>query len=182
MKRLPNIISLLRILVVPIVIWLIVVDYWEAAFWVFLAAGISDAVDGFIAERFDAVSQVGVYLDPLADKVLLVAVFVALGTTGLMPLWLVILVVSRDVLIVGGVLFSVAVSLPLTLRASGLSKANTFAQIVLAAIVLGVHGFIWPLDVAVELMTYIVGALTAVSGGYYVMHWSRVAFRDGAGA
>ena len=182
MKRLPNIISLLRILVVPVVIWLVVADYWSAAFWIFLAAGISDAVDGFIAKRFDAVTKVGIYLDPLADKILLVAVFATFGASGLMPLWLVVLVVSRDVLIVGGVLFSVALSLPVTVRTSALSKANTFAQMALAAIVLAANGVIWPLDVVVELMTYVVGVLTAVSGGHYVMQWSGAAFHDSAGA
>ncbi|MCX8231985.1 MAG: CDP-alcohol phosphatidyltransferase family protein, partial [Alphaproteobacteria bacterium] len=110
MKHLPNIISLARILMVPVVVWLVVIGELGGAFWVFIAAVISDAVDGFIAKRFDAVTEVGIYLDPVADKALLVSIFVALGAAGLVSLWLVILVVSREVLIVGGILFSFALS------------------------------------------------------------------------
>ncbi len=176
-KRLPNIITLTRILVVPILVWLVVVDDLRVAFWLFLAAGISDAIDGFIAKRFDAVSEVGIYLDPLADKVLLVGVFVTLGAVDLMPPWLVILVVSRDILIVGGILFSFALSLPLTPNPSRLGKFNTFAQISLAAAVLALHGLQWPLAMPVEILTYAVGAVTALSGGHYILKWSRTAFR-----
>ncbi|MEQ8248458.1 MAG: CDP-alcohol phosphatidyltransferase family protein [Alphaproteobacteria bacterium] len=176
MKRLPNIITLMRILAVPVLIWLVVVDDLRVAFWLFLAAGISDAVDGFIAKRFDAVSEVGIYLDPLADKVLLVGMFVTLGAVDLMPPWLVILVVSRDILIVGGILFSFALSLPLTPKPSLLGKFNTFTQISLVAAVLAWHGLLVPLEVLVAAMTYAVAAVTALSGGHYILKWTGTAF------
>jgi cardiolipin synthase len=182
MRLLPNIISLLRLLSVPIVIWLLLIDERAAAFWLFLAAGLSDAVDGLIAKRFDAVTEVGTYLDPIADKVLLVSVFLALGGLELMRPWVVILVVSRDVLIVGGILFSYAISLPLQAAPSILSKVSTFGQMLLAAAVLGGHGMLWQLDRPIEFLTYAVGLLTAASGAHYVLHWARTAFVTNQGA
>ena len=95
MKPLPNIISGARILMVPAVVWLVVIGELRGAFWVFIAAVISDPVDGFIAKRFDAVTEVGVYLNPIADKALLVRIFVTLGAAAFVSRWLVILVVSR---------------------------------------------------------------------------------------
>ena len=165
---------------VPVVIWLVVIGELGGAFWVFVAAGISDAVDGFIAKRFDAATEVGTYLDPIADKALLVSVFVVLGAAGFVPPWLVILVVSRDVLIVGGILFSFALALPVRARPSILSKVNTGAQMALAAVILSVHGMAWPLGMVVSLGTVVVGILTALSGAQYVWRWSRVAFLEGA--
>ena len=83
-----------------------------AAFLLFLAAGISDAVDGFLAKRFGMTTELGAYLDPLADKALIVSIYVTLGITGVIPRWLVILVVSRDIMIVGAVMLSWVVGQP----------------------------------------------------------------------
>jgi cardiolipin synthase len=180
-KRVPNIISLVRILLVPVIVWLVVIGDLTSAFWVFVAAGVSDAVDGYIAKSFDAVTEVGTYLDPVADKVLLVSVFVALGTMDYLPAWLVIVVVSRDALIVGGVLFSFALSLPTRAHPSVLGKINTGTQMGFAAVVLAVHGMAWPLDLVASLGAFFVGGLAALSGGQYVWRWSLVAFHDGSG-
>ena len=165
---------------VPLVVWLVVFGELGVAFWVFIAAVISDAVDGFIAKRFDAVTEVGIYLDPAADKALLISIFVALGAAGLVSRWLVILVVLREVLIVGGILFSFALSLRVCMRPSTLSKVNTSAQMALAAAILAVHGMSWALGSAASLGSFLVGALTALSGAQYVRRWSRVAFLEGA--
>ena len=94
----PNIITLGRIMLVPIIVWAIVSSQMEVAFAVFLIAGISDAVDGFLAKRFNMTSELGALLDPLADKALLVSIYVALGIWGAVPRWIVILVVSRDII------------------------------------------------------------------------------------
>ena len=102
----PNVISLGRLLSVPLTVWVILQGYFVVAFGIFVAAGVSDAVDGFLAKRFGMETELGRYLDPLADKALLVAVFITLGQMGYLPVWLVILVVSRDVLIIGGVLLT----------------------------------------------------------------------------
>ena len=97
----PNIITLGRILLVPVIVWAIASSQMEIAFAIFVIAGVSDAVDGFLAKRFNMASELGALLDPLADKALLVSIYVALGIWGAMPRWIVILVVSRDIMIVG---------------------------------------------------------------------------------
>ena len=99
----PNLITLGRILLVPIVVWAISTPgaMW-IAFVLFVAAGVSDAVDGFLAKRFAMTTELGAYLDPLADKALIVSIYMTLGINGDIPRWLVILVVSRDIMIVSG--------------------------------------------------------------------------------
>src|SRR5437660_8281053 len=101
---LPNLISLLRLVLVPIVISMIVTDRWVGAFLIFLAAGISDAVDGWLANRFNLRTELGAYLDPLADKVLLVSIYVALAVSDTVPATIAILIVFRDLMIIAAVL------------------------------------------------------------------------------
>src|SRR3984893_7144348 len=108
--NLPNLISLGRLLLVPLAISLILDGkYWDA-FWVFVVAVISDALDGFIAKRFGRRTRLGALFDPLADKVLLVSVYVTLGVAGQIWAWLVVLVVFRDIMIVGGFLLIQAIA------------------------------------------------------------------------
>jgi cardiolipin synthase len=133
----PNLITLARLLSVPLTIWLILGDSYATAFWVFLCAGASDALDGFIAKRFDCRTQLGAVLDPVADKALLGSVFVALGIAGLLPNWLVILVVFRDVLIIGGYMLIQTTAMPRQFDPLYISKINTLMQISLVAYVLG---------------------------------------------
>ena len=102
----PNVITLGRIMLVPVVFWLLLTEHMPAAFFAFILAGISDAVDGFLAKRFGWATELGAYLDPLADKLLIVCIFVALGVRGELPSWLVIAVVSRDILIVIAIVLS----------------------------------------------------------------------------
>src|SRR5512132_661636 len=137
----PNLITLGRILLVPVVVWAIAAGEMRVAFVLFLAAGISDAVDGFLAKRFGMTTELGAYLDPLADKAMLVSIYVALGITDAIPRWLVILVVSRDIMIVSAVILSWVVDKPVPLRPLMVSKLNTVAQIVLAGVVLAALGF-----------------------------------------
>jgi cardiolipin synthase len=137
----PNLITLARILLVPVVVWAIASNQMLFAFLLFAAAGVSDAIDGFLAKRFGMASELGAYLDPLADKVLIVAIYVSLGIVDALPRWLVILVVSRDLLIVGGVLFSWLIDKPVGVKPHPVSKANTAAQLLLVGLVLGALGF-----------------------------------------
>jgi len=118
---------------VPVVIWAIASRQMQIAFLLFLAAGVSDAVDGFIAKRFNMASELGAHLDPLADKTLIVSIYVALGVTDAIPRWLVILVVSRDILIIGGVMLAWFLGEPMRLKPLLVSKLNTTAQIAFAA-------------------------------------------------
>lgn len=170
---LPNIVSLARLFAAPLAVWLILSGEIAFAFWVFIAAGISDAVDGFIAKRFGRTTELGGYLDPIADKVLLVGVYIALGNEEMVALWLVILVVFRDLLIIGGALLLWLMGRKLRMAPLMVSKVNTVAQIVLAAVLLGAYGFAIPLDPLIDVLVYLVGATTLASGGLYVVEWMR---------
>src|SRR5690606_13307850 len=143
------------------------------AFWVFVASGVSDALDGFLARRFSLESRFGALLDPVADKALLVAIFLSLGFAGQLPNWLVIAVVSRDILIVGGVVLSWMLEHPVPVRPLMVSKANTVAQIVLAALVLGEAAFALRFIVLETAMIWLAAALTLVSAAAYLVGWLR---------
>src|SRR4029079_6509865 len=110
------------------------------AFLLFAAAAVSDAVDGFLAKRFGMKTDLGAYLDPLADKVLIVSIYVTLGITAVIPLWIVILVVSRDFMIVGAIVLSWVIDRPMAIRPHIVSKVNTAAQIIFAGLVLASSG------------------------------------------
>jgi cardiolipin synthase (CMP-forming) len=169
----PNLITLGRILLVPVVVWAITAGEMRVAFILFLAAGISDAVDGFLAKRFGMTTELGAYLDPLADKAMLVSIYVALGITEAIPRWLVILVVSRDIMIVSAVILSWVVDKPVPLKPLMVSKLNTVAQIALACVVLAALGFELDADVAVIVLTALVAILTLLSVGFYLAEWVR---------
>ncbi len=179
----PNIISFVRLLSVPVVVWLILNGRLSAAFWLFVAAGVSDAVDGFIAKNFNLETEFGKFLDPIADKALLVSVYVTLGHEDYIVTWLVIMVVFRDVLIVGGAILFETLTHSLTMRPLLISKLNTTVQIILAALVLGVLGFGMnsELFVIIDLMVYVVALTTLLSGGAYMVTWGRrlTAMEDG---
>jgi cardiolipin synthase (CMP-forming) len=169
----PNLITLARIILVPVVVWAIATGQLRLAFLLFLAAAISDAVDGFLAKRFGMKTELGAYLDPLADKVLIVSIYVTLGITGVIPLWIVILVVSRDIMIVAAVMLSWLMEKPVAVRPLAVSKANTAAQIVLATLVLARHGLGLELDWLIWAGIAVVAALTLISVAAYVREWVR---------
>jgi cardiolipin synthase (CMP-forming) len=169
----PNLITLGRILLVPVVIWAITAGEMRIAFVLFLAAGISDAVDGFLAKRFGMTTKLGAYLDPLADKAMLVSIYVALGITDAIPRWLVILVVSRDIMIVSAVILSWVVDKPVPLKPLRVSKLNTVAQIALAAVVLAALGFEFDAEIVVMVLMGLVTILTLLSVAFYVAEWVR---------
>jgi cardiolipin synthase (CMP-forming) len=170
---LPNLITLGRILLVPVVVWAISSGQMWIAFVLFLAAGVSDAVDGFLAKRFGMTSELGSYLDPLADKVLIVSIYVALGINGVIPGWLVILVVSRDIMIVGAVMLSWLIGSPVKVKPLLVSKLNTVAQIAFACVVLGSLGFNIEAHGLTMVLMGLVAALTLLSVAAYVREWVR---------
>jgi cardiolipin synthase (CMP-forming) len=169
----PNLITLGRILLVPIVVWAIASGAMWIAFVLFLGAGLSDAVDGYLAKRFNMTTELGAYLDPLADKALIVSIYITLGIYGLIPGWLVILVVSRDIMIVGAVMLSWLVGTPVKVKPLLVSKLNTAAQIVFACVVLGTLGFAYPLPKVSLVLMALVAALTLLSVAAYVAEWVR---------
>jgi cardiolipin synthase len=169
----PNLITLGRILLVPVVIWAITTGEMRLAFLLFLAAGISDAVDGFLAKRFGMTSELGALLDPLADKALIVSIYVALGVAHALPIWLVILVVSRDIMIVSAFLLSWLIGKPMPVRPLPVSKVNTVAQIFLAGLVMAASAFHFDAEAAVTLTMALVAVLTLLSVAFYLAQWTR---------
>lgn len=175
----PNIITLARLLSVPVAVWLILIGSFAPAFWLFVAAGISDGVDGFIAKRFDLRSELGAILDPLADKALLMSVYVTLGVAGVLPALIVILVVARDVMILGGFLLLGVLGQTPKVHPLRVSKANTVLQIALAGFVLATCGYGVLLPGVGWFLLWAVAASTLLSGGAYLVQWSRAIGRNG---
>ena len=171
--NLPNLITLARILSVPVVVWAIAAHEMLLAFALFAAAGISDAVDGYLAKRFGMTSELGALLDPLADKVLIVSIYVTLGIVGAIPRWLVILVVSRDLMIVGAIMLSWIMDRPVLIRPLLVSKLNTVAQIVLAGLVLGALGLSFDPGWLTPATMAVVATLTLLSVAAYLRDWVR---------
>jgi cardiolipin synthase (CMP-forming) len=169
--NLPNLITIGRILLVPVVVWAIASREMQIAFLVFLIAGVSDGVDGFLAKRFGMTSELGAHLDPLADKVLIVSIYIALGITEAIPRWIVILVVSRDILIIGGVMLAWFLGKPIRVKPVLVSKLNTVAQIVFACLVLASLAFGVEYETAQAAIMATVAALTLASVGFYVREW-----------
>jgi len=172
--NLPNLITLGRLLCVPLAIWLILGERYGLAFWVFVAAGVSDALDGWIAKRWDQRTPLGALLDPIADKALLAAVYITLGFAGELPHWLVILVVLRDLLIVGGYLLSRGVNAPEPLF---ISKVNTLVQIALVGFVLARLGLGIDEALVTSFLIAAAGITTVWSGLSYLVRWARFLVR-----
>ncbi|MDR6871873.1 CDP-diacylglycerol--glycerol-3-phosphate 3-phosphatidyltransferase [Bosea sp. OK403] len=170
---LPNLITIGRLILVPLVIVMIIDARWQLAFIIFVAAGVSDAVDGFIAKRFDMASELGAYLDPVADKALIVSIYITLAVVGAIPSWLVILVVSRDVMIVSAVILSWVMERPVEIAPFIVSKLNTAAQIAFAALVLGSRAFGVDPGQAMQLGQLLVALLTLGSMTAYLTFWLR---------
>ena len=173
MRNLPNLITLARLLLVPLTVWLIISEAYGWAFITFMVAGGSDGIDGFLARRFGWLTRLGAYLDPLADKALLVSVYVTLGFMKELPAWLVITVVSRDVLIVGAVVLSRLMDHPVKIVPLMVSKVNTVAQVIFAVLVLGVAALHHPLILLVNFGSIPVALLTVLSGAAYLLAWLR---------
>lgn len=169
----PNFITIARLIGVPLIVWLMIADRFVEATILFVIAGISDGVDGFIAKRFNAASELGAYLDPVADKALLVSVFCTLGFKGALPAWLIVLVVSRDLFIIGGMLLAYVLSNPMAVKPLWVSKINTVAQIVLVAFVLGYLTGVPVPPILLEAIVLSVAALTVASAGAYLVEWVR---------
>lgn len=175
-NQIPNIISLLRMFMVPPVVWLLLQAEYGFALLLFAIAGISDALDGYLAKRYHWSSRLGSILDPLADKLLLVSAYLTLGWLSQIPVWLVVLVVGRDLVIVSGAIiyhfrfgrFDFAPTLP--------SKLNTLAQILLILSVLLTHSLLPLPSWIINGLAYTVLITTLMSGIGYVWTWGSRAF------
>lgn len=168
----PNFISLARLLSVPVIINLILSQRMIASFWVFLGASLSDALDGYLARKLKARTEIGSFLDPLADKALLISVYFSLGVTGHISTWLVTLVIFRDVLIVGGTILLFILQKPIAMDPITISKINTFFQILFVTILLLEKAYhVFAFSPFTEILGYCVAATTLLSGAFYVKLW-----------
>ncbi len=169
---LPNILTIIRILMVPAFVGAFVLETYFLALLFFILAGVTDGLDGFLARALKQRSRLGAFIDPLADKFLILSAFICLGVLGWIPLWLLILVISRDLVIISGFL---------TMRLSGIdvqqrikatpdSKLNTLTQILLVLILLSAQVFEADLlNAAGEVLIYLAGGFALFSGGHYVL-------------
>jgi len=176
--NLPNLISLARLLLVPLEIWLILAGRYGLAFWVLVVAGLSDALDGFIAKRFDRRTRLGALLDPVADKAMLISVYITLGVAHQLWTWLVILVVVRDVMIVSGFLLMQVFAVSKYYDPLYVSKLNTGVQIGLVGFVLARLSLGAAPGGADLVLSLIVGATTIASGLSYLVRWARILARS----
>jgi cardiolipin synthase len=171
--NLPNLITLARLLSVPLAIWLIFDGRYGAAFWVFIGAGVSDALDGYIAKRFDRRTRLGALLDPTADKALLAGVYVSLWLVGQLPGWLVGLVVLRDFLIVVGFVLIQTTAAPKRFDPLSISKLNTLVQLSLIGFVLA-QGLGIEAEPVKWLLIAAAAVTTVLSGLSYLARWARI--------
>lgn len=173
LELLPNLLGLMRIAAAPVVAWCVLADALEPAFWVFLVAAASDALDGAIARRLNAVTAFGALLDPVADKLLMNAGYLSAAASGLLPWWLAAIVFLRDAAIalaaaVTRLLHAKAPLLPLSV-----GKLNTGLQLSYGSFALGVAAFGWRLDEALEPLALAVALATLLSGIAYGVVWLR---------
>jgi|KBSMisStaDraftv2_1062788.scaffolds.fasta_scaffold270899_2 cardiolipin synthase len=170
---LPNVVTFGRLCAVPLSVWLVMEHRFAQAFFLFLAAGLSDAADGWLARRNGGGNSLGALLDPIADKALLVSMYVTLAAVKVLPDWLAILVVFREVLIVGGIAVLSLLGQSVVIRPLYVSKINTALQIVLVAAALFVSGFGITGPIVLSVLVWLVAASTLASGAAYVWVTAR---------
>jgi len=180
--NLPNIISLLRLATVPVVAWLILNQRWEAAFWLFLAAAVSDGIDGMLARWLNQMTQIGATLDTIADKALGVVTLVLLTQAGAIPLWVALAILLRDSIIVLGALSYRGLAGHLDIHPTWLGKTHMFAEFSLLALVLAGLARVLQMDAWLATLFTVVFVIAVISGVQYVWIWSAKARRERAAA
>jgi cardiolipin synthase len=177
LRDLPNLLSVVRMACAIPIAWLLLHEYFDAALLTFTAAGLSDGLDGYLAKRFGWRSRLGSILDPLADKALLVTVYLVLGAMDLLPLWLVAVVIARDVVVVSGALGIHMLVGRYEMAPSLASKLNTALQLILVVAVISAKSFATLPEWLIDGLTYGVLAATVWSGVDYVWNWGVQAMR-----
>ena len=169
----PNLITAFRIILAPVFVIYLINDRLNSALVVFLICMISDGIDGMVARLFNQKSRLGAYLDPLADKTLLVTAFVLLAVRGYLPSWLTVTAIARDVMILLGVLVLHLNRLEIKIRPSAVSKINTCLQFITLFMVL-LKGYILLPSVVYDALYYITAAFTIISGLHYMQFGLRI--------
>jgi cardiolipin synthase (CMP-forming) len=178
LRHLPNALCVLRMLLSIPVVWLLVHKQYTLTLWVFAFAAVTDGLDGFLAKRFNWTTELGKALDPLADKILLVTAFITLSWLDIIPLWLAIPVVLRDITITTGAIFYRVLHGPLTdARPTMISKLNTLVQIVYVLVVVAALAIQMPLTSLNVVLATLVMVTTVASGIDYVATYSQLAIR-----
>jgi len=173
LRHLPNLISVIRVILVLPVVWSLLNDRFDVAIWLFLIAGASDGLDGFLAKRFGWSSRLGGILDALADKFLLVSTFLCLWWLGIFPWWLVLWVFARDlIIVVGATIYNFRIE-AVQPEPSLVSKLNTFLQIALAAVGVIQAGFGGVPGWLLQALIWLVMLTVLLSGAGYVREWGR---------
>ena len=171
-RYIPNVITSLRIALVPYFVMLLFQGQFERALWLMVFLGLSDAVDGFLARCYDWKTTLGAYLDPIADKVMLISFFICFAILGWIPIWLAFVIVGRDCLLLFGALYYHWVTRRLEMQPLAVSKINTFAQIILAVSL--VYAQVGTLNSQIlDALMALVLCTTVASGFSYVLGWSR---------
>ena len=176
LRWLPNAICILRLLLVVPVVLLLIEQQYAGALALIVVAGVSDALDGYLAKTFDWRSRLGGLLDPLADKLLLVSVFLALTYAGLVPLPVTAIVVGRDVVIVLGAVTYQLLIAPVEGEPTAISKLNTACQLSFVFFTIASVAFDWPPRISLLLLGAAVVFTSIVSGLNYVLRWSTRAW------
>ncbi len=174
--NIPNTITLIRVVLIPFFINLMIYGYYREALIVFLVAGVTDALDGMIARLTKTKSELGAFLDPMADKLLVVSSFVTMALLDKLPIWLVIIVVSRDVILALGSMVIYFMGRDITVRPSLVGKATTFFQLVVVGVSLivlnyGAEPAMMPM---VQGIFWVTAALTIASGVQYVVRGMKI--------
>ena len=163
----PNILTLVRILLTPVFVILLLRDSFSTALMVFAVAGISDGLDGLIARYMNQRTALGSYLDPAADKLLLTAAFVALALLGIIPAWLTVIVITRDVIIVLGLAILTLTEKKCAINPSMVSKCTTTIQLLTVFISLYDHSHV-KLAPLHPILIWCTAAITILSGLHYI--------------
>lgn len=175
LRFIPNALCILRMLLVVPVAWLLAHREFQATLWVFAIAAATDGLDGFLAKRCGWTSELGKILDPLADKILLVGVFLTLALMGLVPLWLAIAAIGRDLVItVGAIAYNWLFGYPHG-HPTWISKFNTLCQILFLLLIVAAHAIGRVPEHVITLLGALVFVTTVVSGLDYVITYSRKA-------
>ena len=163
----------MRIAMVAPILMYIVQGRYGLALFLFFVAAFSDGVDGYLAKRFDWHTRIGALLDPIADKLLVGGTFITLVMTDLIPVWLAVLVIVRDVVIVGGATVYNFLIKPIEGEPTRISKINTALQLLFVVFVLSRAGFGWPDKIAITIIGAGVVVTIVISGIDYVWSWAR---------
>ncbi|MDH4331533.1 MAG: CDP-diacylglycerol--glycerol-3-phosphate 3-phosphatidyltransferase [Desulfobulbaceae bacterium] len=166
--NIPNILTIGRILLIPLLVIFLLEGRELAAFWVFVLAGVTDALDGFLARVLKQKTEFGAFIDPIADKLLLITSYITLAVLGILPKWLAVIVVSRDVIICGGIGILMLYDREFKIKPSMVSKVTTFLQLLTVVFYLG-YDFIQPIFPIGIYLIYPAAGFTIFSGVHYII-------------